>query len=78
MKKRILVVEDDVSLSWVLRENLVFEGFDVECIADGNEAVNAARRFLPDLVILDVMLPAATGSNCAACCARAVRRRSSC
>ena len=33
MKKRILVVEDDASLAWVLRDNLVFEGFEVECVA---------------------------------------------
>jgi len=61
MKKRILVVEDDVPLAWVLRENLVFEGFDVACVADGNLAVNAARQFVPDLVILDVMLPGRDG-----------------
>ncbi len=61
MKKRILVVEDDAALTWVLRENLLFEGFEVECVGDGNLAVTAARRFLPDLVILDVMLPGRDG-----------------
>ena len=61
MKKRILVVEDDTSLAWVLRENLVFEGFEVELVADGHLAVTAARDFLPDLVILDVMLPGRDG-----------------
>jgi DNA-binding response OmpR family regulator len=61
MKKRILVVEDDRSLARVLRDNLVFEGFDVECVADGNAAVNAARALVPDLVILDVMLPGRDG-----------------
>ena len=61
MNKRILVVEDDTSLAWVLRENLVFEGFEVELVADGHRAVTAARDFLPDLVILDVMLPGRDG-----------------
>jgi DNA-binding response OmpR family regulator len=61
MKKRILVVEDDASLARVLRDNLAFEGFDVECAADGNAAVSAARAFAPDLVILDVMLPGRDG-----------------
>ena len=61
MTKRILVVEDDTSLAWVLRENLGFEGFEVELVADGNQAVDAARDFLPDLVILDVMLPGRDG-----------------
>ncbi len=61
MKKRILVVEDDTSLAWVLRENLAFEGFEVELVADGHKAVDAARDFLPDLVVLDVMLPGRDG-----------------
>ena len=61
MKKRILVVEDDASLARVLRDNLAFEGFDVECAGDGHLAVDAARDFAPDLVILDVMLPGRDG-----------------
>jgi len=61
MKKRILVVEDDASLARVLRDNLTFERFEVECIADGNAAVAVARAFAPDLVILDVMLPGRDG-----------------
>jgi len=61
MKLRILIVEDDASLARVLRDNLAFEGFDVECVADGNAAVNAARTFNPDLAILDVMLPGRDG-----------------
>src|SRR5512137_825138 len=61
MKLRILVVEDDASLARVLRDNLAFEGFDVECVADGNAALQVARAFAPDLVILDVMLPGRDG-----------------
>jgi DNA-binding response OmpR family regulator len=61
MKKRVLVVEDDDALGWMLCENLAFEGFDVRRAADGNLAVNAAREFAPDLVVLDVMLPGRDG-----------------
>jgi len=61
MKKRILIVEDDVALSRVLRDNFEYDGFDVECVADGNLAVAAARAFAPDLVVLDVMLPGRDG-----------------
>jgi DNA-binding response OmpR family regulator len=61
MKKRILVVEDDASLARVLRDNLAFEGFDVDWVADGHAAVTAARSFTPDLVVLDVMLPGRDG-----------------
>ena len=61
MKKKILVVEDDAALARVLRDNFEFDGFDVECAADGNDAIRRAREFAPDLVILDVMLPGRDG-----------------
>jgi two-component system OmpR family response regulator len=61
MKKRILVVEDDAALCRVLRDNFLFDGFDVQCVDDGNVAISAAREFAPDLVVLDVMLPGRDG-----------------
>jgi DNA-binding response OmpR family regulator len=61
MKKRVLVVEDDSNLSALLRENLLFEGFEVECESDGALAIAHARTFLPDLVVLDIMLPNQNG-----------------
>jgi DNA-binding response OmpR family regulator len=61
MKRRILVVEDDPKLTRILRDNLSFEGFEVECAADGHAAVDAVQRFAPDLVVLDVTLPGSNG-----------------
>ena len=61
MKKRILVVEDDLNLSAILRENLVFEGFEVATISDGAAALPRVRDFRPDLIVLDVMLPTMSG-----------------
>jgi DNA-binding response OmpR family regulator len=61
MSKRVLVVEDDAALARVLCDNLGFEGFDVRCAGDGNLALNLAREFAPDLVLLDVMLPGRDG-----------------
>jgi two-component system, OmpR family, response regulator VicR len=61
MKKRVLVVEDDPVLTRVLRDNLSFEGFEVECVSDGNLATSAAKAFAPDLVLLDVNLPGKSG-----------------
>jgi DNA-binding response OmpR family regulator len=61
VKKRVLVVEDDSNLSALLRENLLFEGFEVECEADGGRAIAHARAFMPDLVVLDIMLPNQNG-----------------
>src|SRR5580765_6421049 len=61
MKKRVLVVEDDLNLSALLRENLLFEGFEVNCVADGNLVLSTAKTFMPDLVVLDIMLPNTNG-----------------
>ncbi len=61
MKKRILVVEDDPALTRVLRDNLTFAGFEVECVGDGDQAVAMARAAAPDLILLDVMLPGRSG-----------------
>ena len=61
MKRRILVVEDDVSLARVLCDNLVYEGFDVALASDGNRALKEHRVFDPDLVLLDLTLPGLDG-----------------
>lgn len=61
MKKRILVIEDDAALARVLRDNLGFDGFDVQCVGSGASALNALKSFTPDLVVLDLMLPDANG-----------------
>ena len=61
MKKRILVVEDDMALARVLRDNLQFEGYDVECVSDGALVLGRARDVAPDLVVLDIMLPGVDG-----------------
>jgi len=61
MKKRILVVEDDAALARVLKDNLVFEGFDVESVKDGSLVLQKAKSFAPDVVVLDIMLPGADG-----------------
>ena len=47
MKKRILVVEDDAALARVLRDNLTFDGFEVQWVADGNAALQTVREFAP-------------------------------
>jgi DNA-binding response OmpR family regulator len=61
MSARILVVEDDRLLAKILSDNLKLDGFEVARAADANSAVNVAREFVPDLVILDVMLPDHSG-----------------
>jgi two-component system OmpR family response regulator len=54
---RILVVDDEDSITQLVSTILRYEGFAVETAATGRDAVRAAARFEPDLVVLDVMLP---------------------
>ena len=58
---RILIVEDDALQSELVRRYLEREGHDVTVLADGAEALSEVRRFAPDLLVLDVMLPGADG-----------------
>ena len=61
VKKRILVVEDDVALARVLSDSLSYSGFEVETVEGGPEVLSTLRTFGPDLVLLDVMLPGPSG-----------------
>src|SRR6188474_159697 len=58
---RILVIEDEPQMRLGLRDNLELEGYEVETAADGDEGLQKANSFTPDLVILDVMLPKKNG-----------------
>src|SRR5438105_646751 len=57
MRKRLLIIEDDRSIARVLQDNLQLEGFAVEWADNGRDAVQKAREFAPDLILLDLMLP---------------------
>ncbi|MDI6854069.1 MAG: response regulator transcription factor [Deltaproteobacteria bacterium] len=57
----ILVVEDEDDIRELLRYNLAREGYRVAAAASGEEALKAARESLPDLVLLDLMLPGLDG-----------------
>ncbi len=61
MSRRVLVVDDNPKITEVLSAYLSAEGFDVETAADGLSAAEAVERRLPDLVLLDVMLPGIDG-----------------
>lgn len=55
--QRILVVDDDPAVTSVLRRGLSYEGFAVDTAASGSEGLASARDNVPDLVILDIMMP---------------------
>jgi DNA-binding response OmpR family regulator len=59
--KKILLVEDDDTLRQTLAYNLAKEDYDVIQTGDGAEALNLAREKVPDLIVLDVMLPSLDG-----------------
>jgi DNA-binding response OmpR family regulator len=58
---RVLVVEDDRTVAEVVTRYLEREGFAVESVGDGHEALARADAQLPDLVVLDIMLPGLDG-----------------
>jgi len=57
----ILVVEDETSLRETLSYNLSRLGYKVHIAVDGKSAIEAARRLVPDLIVLDIMLPVLDG-----------------
>jgi DNA-binding response OmpR family regulator len=59
--KKILVIEDEIAISMVLKAYLQREGFEVIQVFDGLEAVPVFEKTNPDLVLLDVMLPGKEG-----------------
>lgn len=59
--KKILLVEDDVSLAAVYRSRLELEGFDVDEVHNGEDALTKALEFRPDLILLDAMMPKISG-----------------
>jgi len=61
MKKRILVVDDELSILKFLRSNLEDRGYTAICATNGEEALHIIERELPDLIILDVMMPKMDG-----------------
>lgn len=59
--RRIIVADDDPDIRDLLTLNLEAEGFHVAACADGDEARDLARASIPDLVVLDVMMPGRDG-----------------
>jgi len=64
-KRTILVVDDEKDLVDLVTYNLQRNGYDVLCAMDGAEAIELAQRHVPDLVILDLMLPRIDGTEVA-------------
>ena len=61
MARNILVVEDDRNISDLIEMYLLKEGFDVRIAGDGGKALEEFRAAVPDLILLDIMLPVMDG-----------------
>lgn len=72
MNARILVVEDEPDISALVAYHLARESYRVRTVADGTEAIRAVEAEVPDLIVLDLMLPGITGQEVL----RELRRRS--
>ena len=60
-KRKILVIEDDADIREIIRIRLVKEGFHIIEAEDGEKGINKALEIVPDLIVLDIMLPGIDG-----------------
>lgn len=61
LKRKLLIVEDEEAIRFLLRQNMEYEGYDVLEAADGEEGLRLAENAGPDLILLDLMLPKMSG-----------------
>ena len=61
MRKKALIVEDDINIAELLKIYLQKDGFETENAYDGGRAVALAETFRPDIILLDIMLPVMDG-----------------
>src|SRR3954467_6533804 len=61
--KKILIADDEPDILEIIQFNLQTEGYDVVTAKNGNEAIEQAKKHLPDLIILDVMMPGKNGMD---------------
>jgi two-component system, OmpR family, alkaline phosphatase synthesis response regulator PhoP len=59
--KKILIADDEPDILEIVQYNLQNEGYEVTTAKNGNEAIEMAKRFNPDLIILDIMMPGKNG-----------------
>lgn len=61
MNNKILVIDDEKAIADIIKFNLEKEGYSVETAYDGEEGMEAVKKYIPELVILDVMMPKKDG-----------------
>lgn len=61
MAKKVLVIDDDADILELLIYNLEKEGYEVKSAANGLEGIEEAKQFMPDLILMDIMMPIMDG-----------------
>jgi len=61
LKRKVLLVEDDASIRYLVRQNLEFEGYEVVEAENGEEGLDKANAVDPDVLVLDLMMPKMSG-----------------
>ncbi len=56
-KQNILIIEDEINISEMINVSLLREGYQVICVSSGNQALTEIKNKLPNLILLDLMLP---------------------
>ncbi len=60
-QKKVLIVEDDVTLRQIYKEYLEQQGFEVSIAVDGEEGIRQIKAVKPDIVLLDLIMPKVSG-----------------
>lgn len=60
-KQKLLIIEDDRSLASVVEYSFANSGYEVFCAHDGQDGINQARNKMPDIILLDLMIPVVDG-----------------
>jgi two-component system alkaline phosphatase synthesis response regulator PhoP len=61
MAKKVLVIDDDADILELLIYNLEKEGYEVKSAGNGLEGIETAKQFMPDLILMDIMMPIMDG-----------------
>ncbi len=59
--KKVLIADDEPDILEIIQYNLQAEGYEVITAKNGNDAIDLAKKYLPDLIILDIMMPGKNG-----------------
>jgi len=63
MTKKIAIIEDDSAIAEMYKLKLTLNGYNVELASNGEEGFNLAKKFKPDVILLDLMMPVMSGEE---------------